>query len=800
MAYNPNAEKFIQNLTKYYRLDGMSSAYRAGLKKLYDKGIAGKERDEWKAYITAIDKGPGNEPDDIKFSKLDPDDQKVVYKWLQDMLYTMKSDDRLMGENKAAKKFVDDYYIDTCIQPYSVKKLDDSGEAAQQFADSIKQHSSVYLQFTGPEFKDELDKIQKALSNDTYYKDPNVARSFISFLYKIQNIFGQYNITENYRQQLLKILPDCVKTKTDRFDDPNFAIQLGKYLEDNIDRFTQPPFNLNKTDLDKLAAHLSAGKSSDDYLTNLLNALKNAAPKSIPQGVPIFLRETLDYELLTQLGDYLNHGNNGQKICEQSGLNSVNELLPVIKKLQAGEQPTDEPLITNLGKALDAMKDLAAANSLPYKNKLPKQLKTNGNNLNIQAIDGLKKLLSEVNISKDTIDNYTNITTTTLDDDKLNDYITKLNERTEPEINNPVSLDEPLQNMFKELVNNKKLRDVTITKQSDIQTQFNKGLEKSDYENGEKTKVQPAYTDKKSLFLDAKDKIKDYYHDTLGKFRKKHARHVYSTKANIIVEALLNKGISPADGAAKLLDTLTEIQGKLDGSVSGQAKWAVETLSKFKDKDFFKHSLRNGSQMNALVSEIIKAAAHDKKEDEAMVLLELLAVMRYTSTTSSIRDKLHKMDFVLFSDPNISLNKENSFIQSFMKGVDATLKYTMLGAFEVANIIKNKYNERGLKFKKGSEKLDKRIKDSVEYKDKDKDRQVIMEKLMGFWNAVNNSRVSKDYKLFKKHSTVQKAADQEHKKKITIKLAGRDVDIDAKTEQEINVYEYIKEHNIGRNG
>ena len=112
------------------------------------------------------------------------------------------------------------------------------------------------------------------------------------------------------------------------------------------------------------------------------------------------------------------------------------------------------------------------------------------------------------------------------------------------------------------------------------------------------------------------------------------------------------------------------------------------------------------------------------------------------------------------------------------------------------NFAKNKINERGLKFKKGAEKLDKRIKDSVEYKVND--RQAIMEELMGFWNAVNNSWVSKDYNLFKKHSTVQKAADQERKEKITIRLAGNNRDIDAKTEQEINVYEYIQRNNVGR--
>lgn len=375
------------------------------------------------------------------------------------------------------------------------------------------------------------------------------------------------------------------------------------------------------------------------------------------------------------------------------------------------------------------------------------------------------------------------------------DNVNKIYDNTE-DLVPPTNLT-PLQNgvnaLFGKLVTDEKLREKFSSKDADgqITKWINKGLSKSNYKD-----LAPLYEDKKTFWKNAKEKLKKHYNDTLGKFKQKHNRHIYSTNARYIVAELIKKGVKPTDGTEKILGTLDAIKGNLPTPVKKQLDWCKETLSKFKDQDFFKNALRNGKQMNTLVMEIIKEAAHNGKKNEAKVLLEMLSVMRYTSTTSSMRDKLYKEEFVLFSDPNLSVNKDNKYIQWATKFLDKTIKFGTIAAFEITNFAKNKINERGLKFKKGAEKLDKRIKDSVEYKVND--RQAIMEELMGFWNAVNNSWVSKDYNLFKKHSTVQKAADQERKEKITIRLAGNNRDIDAKTEQEINVYEYIQRNNVGR--
>ena len=75
-------------------------------------------------------------------------------------------------------------------------------------------------------------------------------------------------------------------------------------------------------------------------------------------------------------------------------------------------------------------------------------------------------------------------------------------------------------------------------------------------------------------------------------------------------------------------------------------------------------------------------------------------------------------------------------------------------AFETANFIKNKLvRQKGVKFKNGTKRI-KESMGSIEYADPAKRTQ--MEELFAFWDFVNSS-ISKDYKIFRRHSKVQKS-------------------------------------------
>lgn len=310
--------------------------------------------------------------------------------------------------------------------------------------------------------------------------------------------------------------------------------------------------------------------------------------------------------------------------------------------------------------------------------------------------------------------------------------------------------------LFGKLVTNEKLREKFVSKdaEGDITKWINKGLAETNYKDGDHA-LTPKYSDRKTFWNRAQDNIKDWYVDTIGKLNDKHTRHIYSTEARFIVPELIEKGVKPTDGTKKILDTFGDINSKLPNPVQKKLKWIKETMTKMSGTDFFKDALKDGDQMRQLVQEIVKAAAHDDKKEEAKVALEMLAVMRYTITTSSIRDKLNKTPLNLFSDSNLSWNK--GVLADVTKVLDKTIHTVMMGAFETGNMAKNAIKENGVKFKEGTARLDKRTTDSVEYADPAK--RALMEELFAFWDFVNSSANTKDYNIFKSHKDRQKNAD-----------------------------------------
>lgn len=361
-----------------------------------------------------------------------------------------------------------------------------------------------------------------------------------------------------------------------------------------------------------------------------------------------------------------------------------------------------------------------------------------------------------------------------------------------------IQLNSNINKLFGKLVSNEKLFENFQKKDEDgkVSSWISKGISKSNYKTGDNA-LTPKYDDRRQFWDDAKEKIEDWYVNTLGKLEQKHRRHVYQTKgARYIVEELIKKGVKPTDGTSKILATLDAIKGNLPNPVQKQVKWIKETFSKMKDTRFFKEALRDGDQMRQLVIEIAKAAAHDGKEEEAQVALEMLAVMQYTLTTSSVRDQLKKTELKLLSDPNMSFNKGNKFMQNLTNAFDNVLKFGMMAAFEVGNLAKNAIKQQGRKFGHGTEGLDKRLTDSVEYDGGDK--QKMIEKLLGFWNIVNTSANTKDYNILVRHDNVQEQADKPAAGNIVVNLAGTPTNVSYRTESERRYLEYLRANNIGR--
>lgn len=384
--------------------------------------------------------------------------------------------------------------------------------------------------------------------------------------------------------------------------------------------------------------------------------------------------------------------------------------------------------------------------------------------------------------------------------DQISDIYEKI---TTPEDPTPAQLTQLMagkEALFGKLIVNEKLREKVLAKDEDgdITKWINKGLSETAYKEGDNA-LAPKFEDRKRFFKRAKENIQKKYGDTLGKLKNKHKRHIYSTNARYVVEQLLKKNIDPTSGMEKLTSTLGAIMGDLPNPVQKQVKWVKEKLDTLSSNDFFKDALRDGKQMRQLVQQIIIDAAHEDKKTEAKVALEMLSVMRYTMTTSSIRDKLKKESFTIFSDGSLSFNKDGGgLVQTFTKATDKLIKTMAMGAFELGNLAKNAINTNGVKFKQGTGRLNERTTKSEDYKDPDK--KATMEELFAFWDFVNSSQQSKDYNILKSHKKVQDAADNKtgNATASVTTSGGTTYEIKDPTLQDEKFLEYLLRNNIGR--
>ena len=349
---------------------------------------------------------------------------------------------------------------------------------------------------------------------------------------------------------------------------------------------------------------------------------------------------------------------------------------------------------------------------------------------------------------------------------------------------------------------NDKIADAIKSKSSfELRNSINKGLDKTNYKDG-KNVLQPLHSDRKRFYNNAKSKISGMYTDSLGKLSEKHTRHIYSTNAKYIVAGLIKEGVKPTDGTKKILESLDKISADLPSPVQQQMKWIKSTFQELSSTTQFKEALSDGHQLRTLVQDIIiKAAESGKDEDvaSAKVALEMLAVMRYTMTTSSVRDKLHGADFAIFSDPNLSFNKGP--FKHLTAALDKTLRFGMLAAFEIGNLAKNTIRTAGTKIGKGEGNLSKDTKKTMESLDETKaddlKQKHTMQELFAFWDFVNTSSTSKDYMIFRSHKNRQKKADKEQTgTSVTNRMSGQS--ISNPTAQEKRFIEWMNANKIGR--
>lgn len=250
-----------------------------------------------------------------------------------------------------------------------------------------------------------------------------------------------------------------------------------------------------------------------------------------------------------------------------------------------------------------------------------------------------------------------------------------------------------------------------------ISKSLNEAKSVLDYNNADsKDYISPKREDELTLPQRLSEWWDNTYSNYLEKYVKLRPDHIFfSPYAKAIFKEIDTLKIKPTDGLDKIIENSKNISAALKKKYKkapGHFDWFIKTLEELKSSmgkgKAFEKALQDGRLVNIMVQEIIVKAIRENKIDEAKTTMELLATLRYTLTSSKIMDAFNKSDLKIFSDKDLSWNKNEGiqFVTSAMdKGIKATLRlvgYTVTG---LGNIIKR----RGTKFKG---KVGDRMKDA----------------------------------------------------------------------------------------
>ncbi|NMA32650.1 MAG: hypothetical protein GX944_01825, partial [Alphaproteobacteria bacterium] len=263
--------------------------------------------------------------------------------------------------------------------------------------------------------------------------------------------------------------------------------------------------------------------------------------------------------------------------------------------------------------------------------------------------------------------------------------------------------------LLRNLVLNKDLRDCFAKNDGEqITKPITKALEQTDYSNSESEYyVEPSEKDVLTPAQKLKKKLEGIHTNTIGKLKNAALRDKYLMPdiSKPIAVAIYDAGFHPKDGLKKFLELSKDIEKKFKGKDPKAAEsfsFLVEVLNyaQTNTPKQFEGALKNGRQGLGLDILIAQYGIRKGKSDEQISAAhEVLSKLRWGYTTSVLREKLAANPLSIFSDPQMSYNKDNKAMQFISKAVDKTLHYGVLGVFNVANMGVNAIRRRGKYYK-----------------------------------------------------------------------------------------------------
>lgn len=252
--------------------------------------------------------------------------------------------------------------------------------------------------------------------------------------------------------------------------------------------------------------------------------------------------------------------------------------------------------------------------------------------------------------------------------------------------------------LLHKLYSNNAIRDAFPSDK--IKDTYNRAKENVNYDDpNSKDYIPPKRKDDLTLPQRISEWADDTYADVLEKYLKfKGDRLYFSPQAKQIVAAIHKAKIKPTDGLGKIMDSADTIKKELlykSPEATEHFEWFEKTMEDIKNTmpNAFEGALKNGTQLKAIVSELIMTAVRDNKIEEAKTAMETLSVIKYGYTTSKIMDAFNSQEFVLFSDKELSWiksgNEATKIVATAMdKSIKKALQVAGYGVTAAVNAIK----------------------------------------------------------------------------------------------------------------
>ncbi|MBO7042322.1 MAG: hypothetical protein J6W08_00445 [Alphaproteobacteria bacterium] len=219
--------------------------------------------------------------------------------------------------------------------------------------------------------------------------------------------------------------------------------------------------------------------------------------------------------------------------------------------------------------------------------------------------------------------------------------------------------------------------------------------------------VQPKLDDVRTPLQQLEKWAGDTYNNTLKKYEELRGGHLFfGAHAKEICKAIDKEKIKPADGLAGLLAKKDAIKKRLENkNTESHFDWFTKTMEELSPQipKAIEGCWKDARQMKCVIQNIILKATDPRTATEedfkkAKTAMEIMTVMKYGMMTSKVMDALKQEDFKIFSDGELSWNK-NEGIQFVTKCFDKSIKAAFLGVGYGITFIRNKIMMSGMKFK-----------------------------------------------------------------------------------------------------